>query len=98
MLCVLSSNGLREGVPYFVRHGSAEVQGMVNEVTYRLDINSLEKGDPAGELKMNDIVGADIVLSDELFCDLFTECKGTGSFILIDENSNETAAVGLIEE
>ena len=98
VLCVLSSNGLKEGVPYFVRHGSTEVQGMVNAVNYRLDINTLEKGDPSGELQMNDIVGADIVLSDELFCDLFTECKGTGSFILIDENTNETAAVGLIEE
>jgi sulfate adenylyltransferase large subunit len=48
-------------------------------------------------LKMNDIGAARITLAQPLFFDTYQSNRTTGSFILIDRESNATAAAGMIK-
>jgi sulfate adenylyltransferase subunit 1 (EFTu-like GTPase family) len=46
---------------------------------------------------MNDIARVTLSLAQPLFVDAYDVNRETGSFILIDEASNHTVAVGMIE-
>ena len=45
---------------------------------------------------MNDIADVTVALSQPVFVDSFRSHRATGSFILIDEVSNQTVAAGMI--
>jgi sulfate adenylyltransferase subunit 1 len=47
-------------------------------------------------LQTNDIARVDLQLAGPIFTDTYRKNKATGSFILIDEQSNQTLAVGMI--
>jgi sulfate adenylyltransferase subunit 1 (EFTu-like GTPase family) len=49
------------------------------------------------ELKMNDIGAVRIALAQPLFFDPYKSNRTTGSFILIDRETNATAAAGMIK-
>jgi sulfate adenylyltransferase subunit 1 (EFTu-like GTPase family) len=48
-------------------------------------------------LKMNDIAQVSIKLAQPLFFDSYQANRTTGSFILIDRDTNATAAAGMIK-
>jgi sulfate adenylyltransferase subunit 1 (EFTu-like GTPase family) len=45
---------------------------------------------------MNDIAGVRLRLAQPVFADTYEANRSTGSFILIDEFTNETVAAGMI--
>jgi bifunctional enzyme CysN/CysC len=69
---------------------------MVRDLSYRLDINTLHRDDEAGRLAMNDIGRVTLRTTAPLFFDEYRRNRHTGSFILIDEGTNETVAGGMI--
>ena len=50
----------------------------------------------ASSLKMNDIAHVGIKVQLPLVCDDYARNRATGSFIIIDESSNNTVAAGMI--
>jgi sulfate adenylyltransferase subunit 1 len=46
---------------------------------------------------MNDIARVAIALAQPIFVDPYRANRATGSFILVDEVSNQTLAAGMIE-
>ena len=62
---------------------------------YRLDINTLKQM-PAERLGMNDIARITFKLAQPLCVDAYAENRATGSFIVIDESSNNTVGAGMI--
>lgn len=97
MVCVLSNQGLRPNTPYDVRHLSAELQGMITAVQSRIDIDTFDSLPGGSDLQANDIARVQLMLSSELYYDRYRDNRMTGSLILIDRLTHETAAVGLIE-
>ena len=69
---------------------------MIKSIQYVYDLNALKRMEGVGELKMNDIARVDVQLSSPIFVDSFRKNKATGSFIVMDEQSNETVAAGMI--
>jgi sulfate adenylyltransferase subunit 1 (EFTu-like GTPase family) len=61
-----------------------------------LDVHTLERTDPPGELALNDIGRVRLRTSTPLAFDPYTSNRRTGSFILIDESSNGTVGAGMI--
>ena len=70
---------------------------MATQINYQLDINSYEKQD-ATELGLNDIANVSFKVMKPIFADLYQDNRITGSFILIDEITNNTVAAGMISE
>jgi sulfate adenylyltransferase subunit 1 len=97
MLCWMRAKGPRPGAKYFIKHTSREVMGIIKEVVYKLDINTMEKITDDQNIKMNDMVRVKIRTVQPLMVDEYRKNRVTGSLILIDDTTNETVAAGTIQ-
>lgn len=97
MLCWLHQDSSRPRAKYIVQHTSNEQQAMIKKIIHKIDINTFSrKTEGNGELEMNDIAKIKLRVSAPLFVDPYSENRTTGSLILIDPNTNETVAAGMI--
>ena len=97
MLCWFSSSKkLAAGSKYLLRHTTKDVQAIVTEVLYKVDVNTLHKVEDDHEFGMNDIGRVTLRVSQPLFFDTYRRNRNTGSFILVDSFTNETLAAGMM--
>lgn len=97
MVCWMSEQAaLRERATYAIKHTTRWARAMVKEVKYRLDINSLHRVEEADSLALNEIGRVRLRTTAPLFFDSYRRNRATGSFILVDEDTNSTVAAGMI--
>jgi sulfate adenylyltransferase subunit 1 len=96
IVCWMNPRPLRVNGKYFLRHTTRDVKCVVKEVSYILNINTLEKVAGDTTVKMNDIARVMMRTSQPLFVDPYPKNRITGSLILIDEGTNETVGAGMI--
>ncbi len=96
MLCWMNQRPVNINSKFHVRHSTRDVRGILKEIQYKLDINSLARVDNVEELEMNDIARVRIHTAQPLFFDSYRKNRITGSLILVDEGTNETVAAGMI--
>ncbi|HWA38097.1 MAG TPA: GTP-binding protein [Burkholderiales bacterium] len=87
---------LRGGARYVFQQGTRRTFCKVGEVCGRIDINTLAEVPMSGAVATNDVVVARIATQAPLFVDAYEAVRATGSFILIDEATNQTVAAGLL--
>jgi sulfate adenylyltransferase subunit 1 (EFTu-like GTPase family) len=80
---------------YAIKHTTRTARAVVEEIEHRVDINTLEHVD-AGQLALNEIGRVLLRCSAPLVVDPYSRNRTTGSFILIDESTNDTVAAGMI--
>jgi sulfate adenylyltransferase large subunit len=95
MVCWMSQQPLRPGGRYSIKHTTRSARAVLDEIEYRVDVNSLAH-EPAAELALNEIARVRLRCSTELVVDPYARNRTTGSFILIDEATNDTVAAGMI--
>jgi sulfate adenylyltransferase subunit 1 len=95
MLCWLSEQSLDPRRKYLIKHSTRLVKAVISRIEYRLDINTL-KHEGADILKMNDIARVSLKVHQPLVWDAYQRNHATGSFIVIDEVTNNTVAAGMI--
>jgi sulfate adenylyltransferase subunit 1 (EFTu-like GTPase family) len=71
-------------------------RALVRAIEYKVDVNTLERH-PAANVRFNEIARVAIRTLQPLFVDPYATNRATGSFILIDETTNNTLAAGMIE-
>jgi bifunctional enzyme CysN/CysC len=81
--------------PYLIQQGAKVVRGRVTRVVHRTDIKTLSDV-PGAHLGLNDIGRVRIQAQQPLLLDAYPEFRRTGSFILIDPETNATVAAGMI--
>jgi sulfate adenylyltransferase subunit 1 len=86
---------LLEGSKLLLQNGSNTVKAIVKEVNYKLDISNLEQVD-ATEARLNDIVNVRLKTAKPIVFDSYKQNRQTGAFILVNENSCNTVAAGMI--
>jgi len=97
MICWFSGNNkLHERGKYILRHTTNEVKAMVKSIDYKVNINTLHKIEDEKDFGLNDIGRITLRTSAPLVCDPYKLNRTTGSFILIDAQTNETVAAGMI--
>ena len=97
MICWFSSEAnLQERGRYTLRHTTNDVKCLVKELKYKMDINTLHKLKDDREVRLNDIARVSLQTSVPLHYDRYRRNRATGSFILIDEQTNNTVAAGMI--
>jgi sulfate adenylyltransferase subunit 1 len=96
MICWFGEKPLNPRGRFILRHTSREVQAVVKEVKYKVNINTLHKIEDDLEFRMNDIGRISIRTSSPVIFDAYSKNRITGSFILIDAGTNETVAAGMI--
>ena len=79
-----------------IKHTTNECVGIVKELKYKIDINTLHRIENIESIQMNDIARISIRTSKPLFFDSYKKNRRTGSLILIDKQTNETIGAGMI--
>jgi sulfate adenylyltransferase large subunit len=95
MVCWMGSEPLRAGARLVIKHTTRTTRARVEELDYRVDVNTLEH-EPADALGLNEIGRVRIRSGSPLMADPYARNRTTGSFILIDEASNDTVAAGMV--
>ncbi len=96
-ICWMSEQPLSMANRFVLKHTSRSVKAKIGTLVDRIEINTLQHEPAPKELAMNDIARVTLSLAQPLFVDAYDVNRETGSFILIDEASNHTVAVGMIE-
>ena len=97
MICWFSEDTqLQPRGKYHLRHTTKEVKAIVQEIKYKVNINTLHKIEDETTFGLNEIGRVSIRTSAPLLFDSYRRNRQTGSFILIDSQTNETVAAGMI--
>jgi sulfate adenylyltransferase large subunit len=80
---------------YLIKHTTNTVIGIIKELKYKIDINTLHRED-SNILELNEIGRAYIKTQKPIMFDPYTRNHATGSFIIIDELTNDTVGAGII--
>ncbi|MDO8413063.1 MAG: sulfate adenylyltransferase subunit CysN [Gallionellaceae bacterium] len=94
MLCWLSESPLDLKRKYIIKHTTRVVKCVISRLEYRVDVNTLAHH-TTPTLNMNDIARVAIKVQQPLVFDHYTKNRSTGSFIVIDEATNNTVAAGM---
>ena len=87
---------LRQGQRILLKHTTQTVRALVDDVSARLDVNTLNYDLTAQQLNLNDIGRVRLRLMAPLAVDPYDQSRETGAFILIDEATSATVAAGII--
>ena len=90
------STALEPGRDYIIKHTTRTTRARVTELDYRLDVNTLHRDKTATALKLNELGRISLRTQVPLLLDEYTRNASTGSFILIDPDSNGTVAAGMV--
>ena len=96
MLSWLGNEPAKPRAKYIIQHTSKEERAMIKGVVYKMNINTFERDNEDKDLTMNDIARVKIRTTRRLMLDSYRDNRNTGSIILIDENTNETVAAGMV--
>jgi bifunctional enzyme CysN/CysC len=87
---------LEPGRDYIIKHTTRTTRAKVTALDYRLDVNTLHRDKTASALKLNELGRITLRTQVPLLLDEYTRNASTGSFILIDPNTNGTVAAGMV--
>jgi bifunctional enzyme CysN/CysC len=96
MVCWMAEEPLRVRGRYLIKHTTRTAKVLVEEIQYRVDVDTLHRGDSGGQLELNDIGRLRLRSGAPLLVDPYSRNRTTGSFILIDEATNDTVGAGMV--
>ena len=89
---------LESGRDYIIKHTTRTTRARVTALDYRLDVNTLHRDKSATALKLNELGRVSLRTQVPLLLDEYTRNAATGSFILIDADTNVTVAAGMVRD
>ena len=98
IVCWMADEPVVAGGVYAIKHTTRMARAVVEEIRYRIDVNSLHRDENARQLGLNDIGRLRLRTSVPLIFDEYRRNRTTGSFIVIDEATNGTVGAGMIIE
>jgi bifunctional enzyme CysN/CysC len=81
-----------------VKHTTRTVKGIISDLLYRIDVNTLHRDESAAQLGLNEIGRIKMRVTQPLFVDPYSRNRLTGGLILIDEATNTTVGTVMITE
>jgi bifunctional enzyme CysN/CysC len=89
-------SALEPGREFVIKHTTKTTRAKVTALDYRLDVNTLHRDKTATALKLNELGRISLRTQVPLLLDEYTRNSATGSFILIDPNTDGTVAAGMV--
>lgn len=93
----MDDNVLTAGTDYLVKLGTKTIPGILTKIEYAVDVNTGEHIQK-DNLSKNEIAMCQILLTEPIVVDEFSNHKTLGEMILIDRVTNMTSACGVVEE
>jgi bifunctional enzyme CysN/CysC/sulfate adenylyltransferase subunit 1 len=95
-ICWMNQRPLQRGRKYLLKHSTQTVQAMVTALENRINIHTYEAEPAPAELAVNDIGEVRLKVSKPLVFDGYATNRLTGSFILVEQGTNQTVAAGML--
>ncbi len=96
-ICWMDNAAYIPGQKILLQQNSFRTKAVVKEVISKIDIHSFTQLESDGAMKLNDICKVFIKTAEPISFDIYTDNRNSGSFILINENTNNTIAAGTID-
>ncbi|MCH5212618.1 MAG: sulfate adenylyltransferase [Oscillospiraceae bacterium] len=93
----MDDNSFQIGGDYLIKLGTKLIPGVISKINYAVDVNT-GAHTQAVTLRKNEIAVCEIILTEGIVADKFTNHKTLGELILIDRVSNMTSACGVVRE
>ena len=95
IVCWMSDKLLDKKKSYILKQTTKSTRCFIDKLIYQLDIDTLHRK-KAEELSLNEIGKVNITANQPLIFDAYSRNEATGSFIIIDEITNNTVGAGII--
>lgn len=95
-ICWMDNAAFLPGQKLLLQQNSFRTKALIKDVEGKVDIHTFEDVESDGEIKLNDLCKVLIKTADAVSFDTYRKNRKTGAFILINENSNNTVAAGVI--
>lgn len=95
-ICWMDSKAFNQGQKFILQQNSFRTKAVIREIYSRIDIHSFQDLDSDGTLSLNELAKVSLKTAEAVSYDSFSQLAKTGSFILINENTNQTVAAGVI--
>lgn len=97
LICWMSDTPLSRTTRYLLKHTSRTTKCLISGVDHRIVIDTLEADTTASDFGKNDIGRVSIRTLQPVMFDAYRDNRETGAFILIDPQTHNTVACGMIE-
>ncbi len=87
---------LLPGRLYWLKIGTRTVSAQVTEIKHKVDVNTQDHL-AAKRLELNEVAYCNLSLDHAIAFEPYARCRELGSFILIDRQTNATAAAGTLD-
>ena len=95
-VCWLAEAASVERARVLVRTGTRTVRAVLDSVSERLDIDTLEVTASPGPLQLNDLGRISLRLAEPVAVDDYSVHRKTGAFLVVDESDGATLAAGML--
>ena len=96
-ICWMGEKELKLKKKYIMKHSNKSSKILINKLINKINIESLKEMEPDDTFRMNDIGQVEIKIQNNIVYDTYESNKELGSFIIIDIESNNTVAAGIIK-
>lgn len=95
-VCWMDNQPFQAGQKLVLQQNSFRTKASIRVITSKIDIHNFQELESDGELKLNELAKVQIRTAEAVSYDAFKKQAKTGAFILINENTNQTVAAGVI--
>ncbi len=96
-LCWMDNTSYVPGQKLYLQQNSFRTRALIKEIQSQIAIDTFEQLESDGQIRLNDICKVLIRTAEPVVHDPYHQDPATGAFILINENTNNTVAAGIIE-
>jgi len=95
-ICWMDNKSYQKGQKLLLQQNSFRSKVSIKEVEAQLDIHTFDHVSCEESMNLNDFYKVILKTAEPISYDPYSKNRNTGSFILINENSNNTVAAGII--
>ena len=95
-ICWMDNAAFQPGQKLLLQQNSFRARAVIREINGKIDIHSFESLQSDGSLALNDFARIQLKTAVPLSYDSYEANRKTGAFILINENTNNTVAAGIL--
>jgi sulfate adenylyltransferase subunit 1 len=95
-ICWMDNQSFQGSERFIFQQQAFRTKAKIQQINSKIDINSFDQLAWDNQLQLNEIVDVELKLADEVLVDSFSSHVSSGSFILINEATNQTVAGGTI--
>jgi sulfate adenylyltransferase subunit 1 len=97
VVCWMDNKSFQPGQKLLLQQNSFRTKAVIKEVDSKVNIYNYQNEESDGTLHLNDFCKVTIKTAEPVAFDTYKQNRKTGAFILINENTNNTVAAGVIE-